>query len=128
MVGELQQHCESLSHKNEYFESVIADLEDKNKKMQELLNTQIFEKAQQYKDKVITKLMDKVERKASQIQSPLNRSARHKTQSVDSVAHLQHLSKYDRPTGASLNEQYMAVQKQLSQNRLHSYDLGDLGH
>jgi hypothetical protein len=125
LINELQNHNENLVSKTDYFETVIADLEEKNKKMTELINTQIFEKAQQYKDKVITRLMDKVERK-SQLQSPISR--RPHNQSVDSAARLQQLAKYDRPSQDLLNEQYMAVQKQLSQKQLRSYDFGDIGH
>ena len=38
MINELQQHNESFVEKNDYLESVINELEDKNKKMTELLN------------------------------------------------------------------------------------------
>jgi hypothetical protein len=65
LISELQQHSEALLDKNCYFENVITDLEDKNRKLTELLNANVFEKAQQYKERVIGKLMEKVDRKAS---------------------------------------------------------------
>ena len=39
-----------------YEESVVADLEEKNKRLTELLNAQMYNQAQSFKDKVLDKL------------------------------------------------------------------------
>jgi hypothetical protein len=57
--------------------------------MTELLNSNIFEKAQQYKDKVIGKLMDKVDRKSSPSIMSQNKRGQHL--SVDSSSRLSKL-------------------------------------
>ena len=40
-------------------EGVIADLEDKNKKLTDLLNSHLYDKAQSYKETVLDRLMQK---------------------------------------------------------------------
>jgi hypothetical protein len=45
LISELQQHSEALLEKNCYFENVISDLEDKNRKLTDLLNATVFDKA-----------------------------------------------------------------------------------
>jgi len=39
LINELQQHSEALLEKNCYFEKVIIELEEKNKKMTDLINS-----------------------------------------------------------------------------------------
>ena len=39
LINELQQHSEALLEKNCYFEKVIIELEEKNKKMTDLMNS-----------------------------------------------------------------------------------------
>lgn len=102
LISELQQHSEALLEKNCYFESVIAELEEKNKKLTELLNATVFDKAQQYKEKVIGKLMEKVERRAS--------PALHQT----SRAHQESLSVWNQSRAedeCDFNHQYQLVQR-----------------
>ena len=40
-------------------ENVIKDVEDKNKKLNDLLNATIYNRAEQYKEKVISKLQER---------------------------------------------------------------------
>ena len=40
-------------------EGVISDLEDKNKKLTDLLNSHLYDKAQTYKETVLDRLMQK---------------------------------------------------------------------
>lgn len=56
MNRELQDHANTLLQKISYQESVIFDMEEKNKKLTDLLNTHLVEKAQSYKEQVLSKL------------------------------------------------------------------------
>lgn len=56
MNRELQAHATALLDKSGYQESVINELEEKNKKLTDLLNAQLYDKAQSYKDSVLQKL------------------------------------------------------------------------
>ena len=56
LVRELQAHAQTLLDKLNYEESVVADLEEKNKRLTELLNAQMYNQAQSFKDKVLDKL------------------------------------------------------------------------
>ena len=56
---ELQAHSQALLDKLNYMEGVIADLEDKNKKLTDLLNSHLYDKAQSYKETVLDRLMQK---------------------------------------------------------------------
>ena len=53
MNRELQAHATALLDKSGYQESVINELEEKNKKLTDLLNAQLYDKAQSYKDSVL---------------------------------------------------------------------------
>ena len=56
---ELQAHSQALLDKLNYMEGVISDLEDKNKKLTDLLNSHLYDKAQNYKETVLDRLMQK---------------------------------------------------------------------
>ena len=56
---ELQAHSQALFDKLNYMEGVISDLEDKNKKLTDLLNSHLYDKAQNYKETVLDRLMQK---------------------------------------------------------------------
>ena len=59
MNQELQAHSSTLLDKINYQESVIAELEDKNKRLTDLLNSHLYDRAQAYKETVLTKLAEK---------------------------------------------------------------------
>jgi hypothetical protein len=42
--------------KNEELQEMVKDVEEKNKKLVDLLNSTIYNKAEQYKEKVLNKL------------------------------------------------------------------------
>ena len=57
--SELQAHSQMLLEKLNFQEQVIADLEDKNKRLTDLLNSQLYDKAQNYKEAVLDRLQMK---------------------------------------------------------------------
>jgi len=56
MNRELQAHANTLLDKVTYQESVIVDLEEKNKRLTDLLNEHLMKQAQNYKENVLAKL------------------------------------------------------------------------
>ena len=56
---ELQAHSSTLLEKINYQEQVILDLEDKNKRLTDLLNSHLYDKAQSYKETVLDRLTQK---------------------------------------------------------------------
>ena len=59
MNRELQAHATTLLEKVTYQESVINDVEEKNKRLTDLLNQQLADRAQTYKEKVLSKLTER---------------------------------------------------------------------
>ena len=59
MNQELQAHSSTLLDKINYQEGVIAELEDKNRRLTDLLNTHLYDRAQTYKEAVLSKLSQK---------------------------------------------------------------------
>ena len=59
MNRELQAHANTLLDKVTYQESVIADLEEKNKRLTDLLNQHLNDRAANYKEKVLSKLTER---------------------------------------------------------------------
>lgn len=55
-INELNTINGQLLDKIERLERLIEELEDKNKKLVELLNANIYNKAENYKEKVLSKL------------------------------------------------------------------------
>ena len=78
-------HTQSLSEKITYLEQVIGDLEQKNKRLTDMLNSQVYNKAQQYKENVLTKLLDRRRTPHDQLEQPgsLNTSFNNKENSVN---------------------------------------------
>ena len=59
MNRELQAHANTLLDKVTYQESVIAELEEKNKRLTDLLNQHLNDRAANYKEKVLSKLTER---------------------------------------------------------------------
>ena len=59
MNSELQAHSSTLLDKINYQENVIAELEEKNRKLTDLLNQHMIDRAQNYKEAVLAKLTQK---------------------------------------------------------------------
>ncbi len=55
-----QQHAhDQLAEKLRQMEETIQDVEEKNKRLVDLLNANIYSKAEQYKEKVMSRLLDR---------------------------------------------------------------------
>jgi hypothetical protein len=62
MANELSvfnQNNQQLVEKITYLEQVICELESKNKRLTEMLDGRVYDKAQAYKENVLNKLLDK---------------------------------------------------------------------
>jgi hypothetical protein len=58
MNRELQAHANTLLDKVTYQEQVINDIEEKNKRLTDLLNSHMYDRAQNYKEAVLSKLTE----------------------------------------------------------------------
>lgn len=59
MNSELQAHATTLLDKITYQDNVITDVEDKNKRLTDLLNSHLYDQAQNYKETVLSRLVER---------------------------------------------------------------------
>ena len=59
MINQQAHTMDTLNEKIRQFEETVQDVEEKNKRLVDLLNASIYNKAEQYKEKVMNRLLER---------------------------------------------------------------------
>ena len=59
MINQQAHNADQLAEKIRQLEETVQDVEEKNKRLVDLLNANIYNKAEQYKEKVMTRLLER---------------------------------------------------------------------